>query len=183
MAALIYYSRNARIFRTYTPPEAVPPDGIRVTAFVHATIQANIRAGKTIELEPDGTPKDVAVLLSLGGMRGAVFEELRTQRSLILNALTGVGFDAMRALEKLPPAPTDPEQVDPDAEEREKQTAILTGVEAARDFLKNITDDSGVLAVTVEQGAEYMRQLILYKYKVYAASAPPEVRNAFREIA
>lgn len=151
-----FYDRETRSFTS-----ELGPARISVPASVHKTIREDQLAGKAIECEPGGTPVDVAALLTLSGMRAAVFRELREQRAGLLNALTGVGFDAHHA----------------------GDTVLADQVAAARTFLKNITADTDVLAVTVEQGAEYMRNLILTKYKVYAYGAPAAIRNAFKEIA
>jgi hypothetical protein len=153
----MYYSRETRQFLRSPGPDTIATPGP-----VHAQLLEDQRSGKEIAREEDGTPNDVAALLTLNGMRAAVLREVRAERALILNALTGVGYDALRA----------------------GNATLLAQVDAARAFLRDITKDVDVLAVTPENGGwEVMREVVLTKWKAYAYDAPPAIRNAFAEIA
>lgn len=153
----VYYSPS-----TGAVSRATSEGAIAVPAAVIAQLMEDQRNGKEITRQPDGTPNDVAALLTLNGMRAAVLREVRAQRALILNALTGIGYDAMRA----------------------GNTALMAEVDAARLFLRNITADPDVLAVTPEGGGwQAMGDLILTKWRNYAAGSSATIRGAFAEIA
>lgn len=154
--AQMYFDPQTKSFATTLSEGAIP-----VPARVHRKIFDDVRDGKPVEMSADAVPLAVLGLTTLGGMRDAVLAELREQRAPILNALSGVWIDAHMV----------------------GDVQLQADVIAARTFLKNMPADPDVLAVTVEQGAEYMRTLILSKYRAYAAAAPIAVRNAFREVA
>jgi hypothetical protein len=151
----MYYNPQSRNFTTASGPGLIP-----IPARVHRQIMEDLRAGKAVVVAGAGIPVAGAALLTLSGMRDAVLTELREQRAPVLNALNGVWIDA----------------------HTEADAVLQAEVIAARDFLKNMPQDPDVLAVTVEQGAEYMRQLVLAKYKAHAYAASAAVRNAFKEV-
>lgn len=153
----LYWSRSARQFL-----RTAGPDTISTPASVVARILDDQRNGKDIPCGADGTPNDVLNLLTVTGMRNAVFAEVRMLRALILNALSGIGYDAMRA----------------------GNEPLMREVDAARLFLKNITTDADVLAVTLSNGGwAAMGDLVLYKWMLYAKNASPTIRAAFAEVA
>lgn len=151
-----YYSRSTGQFQRTPGPDTISTPASVVTRMLDAQ-----RDGADITRQPDGTPNDVAALLTVQGMQLAVLREVRDMRSLILNALTGVGYDAMRV----------------------GNVALMAEVDAARAFLKNITADPQVLAVTPANGGwEAMSALIMAKWTAYAKASSSAVRGAFAEI-
>jgi hypothetical protein len=158
MADMIYYSRATQGF--LFNPDPVPADTIQVPVELHRKIMDDARNGEVIPREADGTPTAIALLGTVDGMRGVVFGAARVHRAAILDALTGVGFDAMV----------------------EGDQVLVQQVHQARLFLRNVLNHPLVLSVTPQQGAEYLRSVILYLYSQYVKTCPETIRNAFREV-
>lgn len=89
--------------------------------------------------------------------QAAAMRRLRTVRAPILNALAGIGFDALAG-----------------------DTATVNAVKTARQGLKDVPTWPAVLAATTD--AEF-NAAVVARYKQLAAAAPASVRAAFKEMA
>lgn len=87
--------------------------------------------------------------------QAAAMQRLRDYRAPILNALSGIGFDALAA----------------------GDSATADAVQAARQGLKDITEWPAVLAATDDDSFD---DAALGRYKELAAAAPEPVRVAFK---
>lgn len=90
--------------------------------------------------------------------QAAAMLRLRTMRAPILNALAGIGFDALAAGDQ----------------------ATVEAVGVARQGLKDITQLPAVLAAASDEAFD---AAVMLRYKQLAAAAPANVRLAFKEIA
>lgn len=90
--------------------------------------------------------------------QAAAMDRLRALRAPILNALAGIGFDAVAADDQI----------------------TVNAVKAARQGLKDIPQLPSVLAATSD---EEFDAAVMARYKQLAAEAPANVRTAFKELA
>jgi hypothetical protein len=117
-------------------------------------IEVNVQTGKRVELDvlPGEIPLPVPFALD------PALERLKRARAPILNALAGVGFDAIAS----------------------GDAAARNAVLAARTQLKNLANYAPALAATSD---EQFNSLILARYRELVAQAPAAVQDAFREVA
>lgn len=153
-----YYSPGTRGF--YGPDDVLPADAIETTDLVASQVLDAQRQGTPLEVDANGVPIVISAALNLQGMRNTVFPEARALRETILNRLTGIGLAALAS----------------------GDTTTLTAVATLRLQLLNLTSDPAVLAVTVAQGPEVLRQTILSLYKARAAATPANIRSVFAEL-
>lgn len=149
------------LIQMLNPETNIPEDATEITDEMHAELLDSQRTG--LEIEPDpatGLPRSVARTFTVEGMREAVFKSARNDRKKVLDALVGIGFRAMAT----------------------NQPTILQSTLTLTQQLLDITKEPSVLAVTVEEGPEVLRQTVLARYREYAAQAPSAVRAAFKEI-
>jgi len=95
--------------------------------------------------------------ISIDSIRDRAIDEIRQQRAPILNALAGIGFDAIDA----------------------NDTATQAGVAQARADLKAITSLPALLDAT---NYDDMKAAVMARYREIADVAPATVQTAFREI-
>lgn len=153
-----YYSPSTRGF--YGPDDSPPADCIETTDAVAAQVLDAMRQGAPLDVDANGVPAVISAALTLQGMRNTVFPEVRAIRETILNRLTGIGLAALAA----------------------GDSVTLGNVAALRQQLLDLTKDPAVLAVTVDQGPEALRQVILNLYRARAATTPANVRTVFAEL-
>lgn len=87
--------------------------------------------------------------------QAAAMQRLRTLRAPILNALAGIGFDALAS----------------------GDTATTDAVQAARQGLKDLPEWPAVLAATDDESFD---DAVMARYRELVAAAPDAVRVAFR---
>ncbi|TCS38469.1 hypothetical protein EDC30_102208 [Paucimonas lemoignei] len=136
----------------------IPADAVEITNEYHSELMAGQSQGKRIEANESGYPVLVdPPAESLQEVRARALADIRTQRKPILDALAGIGFDALFASDE----PT------------------VVAVSEARQAALAVTELPAFLAA---QTYQEMKLAIMAEYKRIAANAPTAVQTAFREV-
>lgn len=155
----MFYSRSTSgFYATSVHGAGVPDDAVEISDELYRRLMVEQSAGKRITTDINGYPiaSDPEIEPAAQVLKRALVA-IKQERAPILNALAGIGFDAI------------------DANDAATQAAVAQ----ARADLKAITDLPELLAATTY---DEMKAAIMARYREIAAAAPTNVQTAFREI-